>query len=305
MVLLGSTVDNKRYTALLSKIVVYAFKASITAINNRPPLVLRTRQYVRDRVETLRQMYNPAALKPSVVVVEDDPSRQGYPTESVTNTTAASIRRMRKACAEGDANELGSALTTGRACDVYAFTLTGNHSTQAAAELLACGHDIPPTREALIFLRSALSDDDLAFISVYENTLAQEEAGATSLYRDYASPRNLVRLIRAHYKDMKKPTPAQRAGRDCGRTFAARLDRMESPRNAPGENDAMAEEKRQQRHAALVQFDRRKADLDATALSTSEEPGIYNERLKKVRPGVPLCIATVRGSRTVPRHRAQ
>ena len=200
-------------------------------------------------------MYNPSAMKPSVVVVEDDPSRQGYPSGEVTGATVANIWRLRKACSEGDANDLGKALTMGMASDVYAFTLMGNHSTQAVVELLQSGNDIPPTRKAFVFLRSSFSDDDLAFISVYENTLAQEEAGATSLYRDYASPRNLVKLIRAHYEDMKKLTPAERAARDCGRTFAARLDRIENPRNAPGDNDSMAEEKRQQCHLALVRFD--------------------------------------------------
>ena len=42
MVLLGSTVDNKCYTVLLSKISVYDLRASLMTINHHPPLVLQT-----------------------------------------------------------------------------------------------------------------------------------------------------------------------------------------------------------------------------------------------------------------------
>ena len=170
---------------------------------------------------------------------------------------------MKVACPVGDANDLGRVLTFGDPDDVYAFTLTGNHSTQAAAELIQAGRNIPVTREAYVFFRSCLTDDQFAFLSVYENTLAQEEAGATSFYKDYASPINLVTLIRAHFEDMGKPTPAQRAARGAGKTFSARLDRMESPRTAPGEIDAAAEEKRGRRHRVLVEFEEEQAAANA------------------------------------------
>ena len=299
MVLLGSTEDNRRYTALLGRISTYAFKGSLRTINHRPPLILQTRSYVVDRVEMLRQMYNPSALKPAVVVVEDDPQRQGYPTGEITPACAANIRKLRKQCREGDANGLGQALTLGLASDLYAFTLTGNHSTEAAVQLLETGQDIPPTREAYVFLRSSLSDDDFAFISVYENTLAQEEAGATSLYRDYASPINLVKLIRRHYEDMNKPTMAERAARDTGKTFATRLDRMESPRNAPGENDQMTELKRQERHAVLVAFDKTKCAIDAEIMSPEADLLVCQRKLAEVGSPKGRRLCTVRDSRKV------
>ena len=289
MVLLGSTEDNKRYTALLGNICAYAFKAQLHSINHRAPLVLQTRSYVEKRVEMLRQMFNPTALKPAVVVVEDDPKRQGYPSGEITPACAANMRKLATMCAAGDANGVGRALTVGVPSDLYAFTLTGNHSTQAAVELLDQGQDIPPTREAYVFLRSSMSDDDLAFISVYENTLAQEEAGATSLYRDYASPLNLVKLIRQHFEDMGKPTMTERSARDSGKTFARRLDRMESPRNAPGENEQMAGMKRQERQAVLAAFDITKGSIDAEIVSPEGDNLVCQRKLAEV--GTPWGMA--------------
>jgi hypothetical protein len=185
------------FRELMKRAACYTSWAAVDIFNNRQPLELQTRPYVEERVEELVRNFDQGVLTPAVVVIQDayQEGRQEWNDDDI-----AAAMAIKKKWVDGRARALFRAVEgTEGAPRVHAFTLVGNHSTEACSRLGV------NRRSAYVFFRSALNDDDFMFISRAENDMTRAAAATTALYTDYRRPLRLVPFLRAVWARHGRP----------------------------------------------------------------------------------------------------
>ena len=191
----GTARWNKRYHNLLSLAALHGDKMDVRKFNNRPPIILQTRAFVRDRVDFLKTDFVLNEMSPAVVVIIDEADSEWK--SGATEEQVAAAVRVRDEWAAGNVEPLVQQFEgIGATCNVLAFTLVGNHSTCALSELCDAGSAMEPLRTAFLFFISQLFRDEFTFIAKYENDLAAQRAEGTALYNDFALTKNVVPFIR-------------------------------------------------------------------------------------------------------------
>ena len=185
------------FRELMKRAAGFTSWAAVNVINNRQPIELQTRPYVEDRVEELVRNFDHTLLGTAVVIVQDVLEEEPCDWDKDTVSAACEIRR---AWQGGKAHDLLAAIEdVAGAPEVHAYTVVGNHSTEA------CSKAGVQRREAYIFFRSALTDDDFRFLSRTDNELARAGASTTALYDEYKRPLRLVPFLRALWERHGRP----------------------------------------------------------------------------------------------------
>ena len=184
------------YKELMMRAAGYTTHASIPLINHRQPTRLQSRAFVPARVTELKAMFMVDKMDAAHVVIQD----------VVQGPKGGSSRRgdfngglLRAAWEKGDPGPMFQAIAQ-RGLEVNAFTVAGNHSTAAAAEL-GVEH-----RPAYIYFRSQMKDLDFVFMARMQNDVAQSSAAATAEYVAFSRPDRLLPFMRRVWCDFGRPT---------------------------------------------------------------------------------------------------
>ena len=139
-------------------------------------------------------------------MVADDPSQESQswaPVEARQRGLEA-----RKAWEAYDLEKLCRGLLRGHGGHgLSAFTLTGNHSTDALMRLVEMG-SVPHSRakrSCYVYFNSQLSDDHFQFLARFENETCVADAQLTADYNLFSDPQYLCPFIRTHWTDLGRP----------------------------------------------------------------------------------------------------
>lgn len=204
----GTVAEQEKYCALLKCAAARIDRVPASAINHRPPTRLTTRPFLLARRTQLIENFNFDLIATCIVVVEDDCDAEDHTVTSEARTRALSAR---KASQEYDLRNLLSGLvgdnTSGPTTPLYAFTLTGNHSTDALVHLVELGTVSVDraVRCCYVYFRSQLHDEHFQFLARFENETCAAEAELTASYNLFSDPQYLCPFIRKHWVDMGRP----------------------------------------------------------------------------------------------------
>lgn len=190
------------YRELMKRAAGFTTWASVGMINHRQPPRLQTRAYVSERVDKLVRNFDAALMSPAVVVVQDvfQEVNPGEDAPAWSGDEVTGAMQLKAEWEVGRARGLYAAVEGVQgAPSVHAFTVVGNHSTAAASRANVY------RREAYVFFRSGLSDDDFKFLSRTENDMAKASAETTALYYDYKRPLRLVPFLRQLWQRHGRP----------------------------------------------------------------------------------------------------
>lgn len=204
----GTVAEQEKYCALLKCAAARIDRVPASAINHRPPTRLTTRPFLLPRRTQLIENFNFDLVATCIVVVEDDCDAQEHPVPSEARTRAMSAR---KAWQEYDLRNLLTGLlgddTGGPTTPLYAFTLTGNHSTDALVHLVELGTVSVEraVRCCYVYFRTQLEDEHFQFLARFENETCAAEAELTASYNLFSDPQYLCPFIRKHWVDLGRP----------------------------------------------------------------------------------------------------
>ena len=203
----GTVADQEKYTSLLKLAAAKIDRVPVAAINNRPPTALTTRPFLLDRRAQLVEHFNFDNLATCIVVVEDDPTEEAQGWAPV----GARERGLeaRRAWESYNLDKLLDGLLRGtsRTPLLCAFTLTGNHSTDALVHLVEMG-SVPVSRAVrccYVYFHGQLSDEHFQLLARFENEACVAHAQMTADYNLFSDPQYLCPFIRGHWADLGYP----------------------------------------------------------------------------------------------------